>query len=54
MMFHQDHEYEPKTILFNHRDNDYTGYTWFVEQMDELYKNKKDKTFKVFTTLNNS
>ena len=44
-----DHEYEPKTILFNHRDNDYTGYSWFVEQMDELYKTRQD--FKVFTTL---
>ena len=46
-----DHEYEPKTILFNHRDNDYTGYSWFVEQMDELYKERQD--FKVFTTLTN-
>ena len=44
-----DHDYEPKTILFNHRDNDYTGYSWFVEQMDELYKTRQD--FKVFTTL---
>ena len=45
------HEYEPKTILFNHRDNDYTGYSWFVKQMDELYKERQD--FKVFTTLTN-
>ena len=44
-----DHEYEPKTILFNHRDNDYTGYSWFVEQMDKLYDKRQD--FKVFTTL---
>ena len=46
-----NHDYEPKTILFNHRDNDYTGYSWFVEQMDELYKERQD--FKVFTTLTN-
>ena len=46
-----DHDYEPKTILFNHRDNDYTGYSWFVNQMDELYKKRQD--FKVFTTLTN-
>jgi len=44
-----DHDYEPKTILFNHRDNEYTGYSWFVEQMDELYKKRQD--FKVYTTL---
>ena len=43
------HEYKPKTILFNHRDNEYTGYTWFVKQMDELYKHRQD--FKVYTTL---
>jgi hypothetical protein len=46
-----NHKYEPKTILFNHRDNDYTGYSWFVEQMDELYKTRQD--FKVYTTLTN-
>ena len=46
-----DHDYEPKTILFNHRDNDYTGYSWFVEQMDKLYEKRQD--FKVFTTLTN-
>ena len=44
-----DHDYQPKTILFNHRDNEYTGYSWFVEQMDELYKKRQD--FKVYTTL---
>ena len=43
------HEYKPKTILFNHRDNEYTGYNWFVKQMDELYKHRQD--FKVYTTL---
>ena len=44
-----DHEYEPKTILFNHRDNEYTGYTWFVKQMDSLWEKRQD--FKVYTTL---
>ena len=43
------HEHKPKTILFNHRDNEYTGYTWFVKQMDDLYKKRQD--FKVYTTL---
>jgi hypothetical protein len=35
--------------LFNHRDNEYTGYTWFVKQMDELWEKRQD--FKVYTTL---
>ena len=43
------HEYKPKTILFNHRDNEYTGYTWFVKRMDELWEKRQD--FKVYTTL---
>ena len=43
------HDYKPKTILYNHRDNEYTGYTWFVKQMDLLYKHRQD--FKVYTTL---
>ena len=46
-----EHDYQPKTILFNHRDNDYTGYSWFVNQMDKLYEKRQD--FKVFTTLTN-
>ena len=44
-----DHEYKPKTILFNHRDNDYTGWSWFVKRMDELWEERQD--FKVYTTL---
>tara|TARA_B100001094_G_scaffold200404_1_gene194418 strand:+ start:554 stop:1894 length:1341 start_codon:yes stop_codon:yes gene_type:complete len=44
-----DHEYEPKSILFNHRGDYYTGWKWFVKQMDELYKKRQD--FKVYTTL---
>ena len=38
-----------KTILFNHRNNGYTGWTWFRDRMDELYKQRQD--FKVITTL---
>lgn len=43
-----DRERIPNSILFNHRDNEYTGYNWFIEQMDELYKNRKD--FVVYVT----
>ena len=43
------HKHKPGTILFNHRDNEYTGYTWFVKQMDELWEKRQD--FKVYTTL---
>ena len=38
-----------KTIIFNHRDNYYTGWTWFIDRMDELYKQRQD--FTVYTTL---
>ena len=38
-----------KTIIFNHRDNYYTGWTWFIDSMDELYKQRQD--FIVYTTL---
>ena len=44
-----DHKHKHGTILFNHRDNEYTGYSWFVKQMDDLYKKRQD--FKVYTTL---
>ena len=40
-----------KTIIFNHRDNYYTGWTWFIARMDELYKQRQD--FTVYTTLAN-
>jgi len=43
------HDYKPKTILFNHRDNEYTGWSWFVKRMDELWDKRQD--FKVYTTL---
>ncbi len=38
-----------KTIIFNHRDNYYTGWTWFIDRIDELYKQRQD--FTVYTTL---
>ena len=43
------HKHKHGTILFNHRDNEYTGYTWFVKRMDELWEKRQD--FKVYTTL---
>jgi hypothetical protein len=43
------HNYKPKTILFNHRDNEYTGWSWFVKRMDELWEQRQD--FKVYLTL---
>ncbi len=42
-------DYEPKTIIFNHRKGDYTGWQWFFETMDELWEERKD--FKVWTSL---
>ena len=41
--------FEPKSILFNHRPNNYTGFSWFVKSMNELWKKRQD--FKVYTTL---
>ena len=38
-----------KTIIFNHRDNYYTGWSWFKDRMDELWEQRKD--FTVYTTL---
>jgi glycosyltransferase involved in cell wall biosynthesis len=45
------HDYKPKTILFNHRDNEYTGWVSFVKSMDKLWEKRQD--FKVYTTLTN-
>jgi glycosyltransferase involved in cell wall biosynthesis len=39
----------PKSIIFNHRPNEYTGFDWFVETLDELYKERQD--FKLYLTL---
>ena len=38
-----------KTILFNSRDDSYTGFSWFIEEMDKLWQKRKD--FKVITTI---
>jgi len=40
---------EPKTILFNHRDDAYTGSKWFFKEMDKLWETRKD--FKVLTSI---
>ena len=45
----KENTYTPKTILFNHRDNEYTGWKWFGDQMDKLWKQRQD--FTVYTTL---
>ena len=39
----------PKSIIFNHRDSAYTGWSWFVPLMDKLWKKRQD--FTVYTTL---
>jgi hypothetical protein len=46
-----DMKSKPKgnSIVFNHRDNEYTGFRWFVKQMDKLYEKRQD--FTVYTTL---
>ena len=36
-------------IIFNHRDNEYTGFGWFIKQMDRLWDKRQD--FTVYTTL---
>jgi glycosyltransferase involved in cell wall biosynthesis len=41
-----------KTILFNSRDDSYTGFSWFIEEMDKLWQKRKD--FKVITTIANT
>ena len=39
----------PKTILFNHRADGYTGAEWFFEEMDKLWEQRQD--FKVLTSI---
>jgi hypothetical protein len=41
--------YKPKTIVFNHRDNVYTGSEWFFKTMDSIWEERQD--FEVWTTL---
>lgn len=38
----------PKSVIFNHRANGYTGWNWFVEEMDKLWEKRQD--FTVYTT----
>jgi hypothetical protein len=38
-----------KSILFNHRPNDYTGWNSFIKTMDKLWEKRKD--FTVYVTL---
>jgi hypothetical protein len=42
-------DYKDKTVMFNHRDAGYTGWSWFVDAVDEIWKTRQD--FKVYTTL---
>jgi hypothetical protein len=37
-----------KSVIFNHRANGYTGWNWFVEEMDKLWEKRQD--FTVYTT----
>jgi hypothetical protein len=37
-----------KSVIFNHRANGYTGWNWFVEEMDKLWETRQD--FTVYTT----
>ena len=41
--------YRDKTVVFNHRSASYTGWNWFVKQMDRLWEDRQD--FVVYTTL---
>jgi len=38
-----------KSIIFNHRPNEYTGFHWFIETMDSIWKDRQD--FTVYFTL---
>lgn len=46
-----DTEPSAKRIMFNHRDNAYTGWSWFIDEMKSLYDKRND--FSVVTTLIN-
>ncbi|MGD0038608.1 MAG: hypothetical protein ABSC53_15080, partial [Bacteroidota bacterium] len=39
---------EKNSIIFNHRDDDYTGWNWFIEMLDDLWKVRQD--FHLYTT----
>lgn len=38
-----------KSVIFNHRPSTYTGWSWFADIMDEIWKTRQD--FTVYTTL---
>lgn len=40
---------EKNSILFNHRDNEYTGWDWFIKTLDSLWEERQD--FHLYTTL---
>lgn len=40
---------EQKSVIFNHRHAQYTGWTWFIESVNKIWDTRKD--FKVYTTL---
>lgn len=40
---------QTKTIVFNHRPHEYKSYPWFLEQMDNLWAERKD--FRVWVPL---
>lgn len=42
-------ENKPTKVVFNHRDNEYTGWNWFVQAMDKMWDKRQD--FIVYTTL---
>ena len=43
---------DPKIIVWNHRANSYKSYPWFLQQMDKLWKQRKD--FEVWVPLADS
>lgn len=38
-----------RSVIFNHRQSGYTGWDWFVDVIDEIWKHRQD--FTVYTTL---
>ncbi len=48
-IFSGENETIPKSIIFNHRQNEYTGFDWLIEILNELWKERQD--FKLYTTM---
>lgn len=40
---------EKKSVIFNHRPSGYTGWDWFIDVIDEIWKTRQD--FTVYSTL---